>query len=199
MNNLLTSAETIHRVAGDMRGVFSLSDLRNLLGPANKYALYRALRRLQEAGIISRFARGFYVTPGFDAAALSQRICPDSYISFGTILAGELLIGSVPARRITAVKTGPSRTYANDELCIEHLRITDSLYFGYRRENGINRALPEKAVLDTLYFYKQGKTFSFDIYDDIDYEQLDRRKIDRFLKRYRNRLFVAFARKVIHG
>lgn len=199
MNNLLKSAEAIRRVAEDMRGVFSLSDLRNLLGPAHKHTLYRALQRLQEAGIMSRFARGFYVTPGFDAATLSQRICPDSYISFGTVLADELLIGSVPARRVTAVKTGPSRTYGNGEVCIEHLRITRSLYFGYRRVGGVNRALPEKAVLDTLYFYKRGKTFSFDIYTDIDYEQLDGRTIDRFLQRYRNRLFVAFARKVIHG
>lgn len=199
MTNILKIADGIIRAGADMRGVFSLSDLQNLLGAPDKSAFYRQLNRLQEAGIINRFARGFYVTSEFDPAALSQRICPESYISFGTILAENLLIGSVPSHQVTAVKTGASRVYDSGKLRIEQLQVTPSVFFGYRAVDGVNRALPEKAVLDTLYFYKRGKPFSFDVYSDIDYEGLDKKRIMEFLGRYRNPVFRQFARRLING
>lgn len=172
-------------------------DLRNLLQSSNKDAFYRDINLLLKAGVLSRFSQGFYITKEFDIRILSQRICPESYISFGTILAQYLLIGSVPTYRIRAVKIGSTREYSNDEFRIEHLKLKPELFFGYEFVEGIKTATPEKAVLDTLYFYKLGTKFSFDVYSDIDYSYLNKAKLIEFLSVYKNQSFKEFVRNII--
>jgi hypothetical protein len=189
-------ADRIRAVSSGLRGVFSLSDLRNLLKARSRDVFYRSVNALQEAGVLVRFSRGFYVTEGFDPMVLSQRICPASYVSFGSILARHLIIGSVPTYRVRAAKPGPTRVYSNGQYRIEHLRLKPGLCFGYETVEGIRLALPEKALLDTLYFYKQGTRFSFDIYTDIDFGRLDKKTLAEFLTRYRNPVFKDFVRRL---
>ena len=199
MVNIVEIAERIHEFSKGMNGVFSLADLQNLVGNESSGAFYRRLKRLEEAGILTRFARGFYVCKNFDPLVLSQRIAPESYVSFGTVLARELLIGSIPAHRVLAVKPGPARKYEGQGLLLEHLHITNSMFFGYNVTEGVKLALPEKAVLDVLYFYKRGRKFSFDIYSDIDYSGLDKKKFDCFLGRYADSRFVEFCRRLVNA
>ncbi len=196
MLSRLEMAESVRAFSAEMSGVFSLSDLLNLLQARNRDVLYRSINDLQKAGVLSRFSRGFYVTKGFDPLVLSQRICPESVVSFGDVLARELLIGSIPGYRVRAVKVGPKRVYGNGEYRIEHLSLKPELNFGYETVDGIRMALPEKAVLDTLYFYRRGIRFSFDIYSDIDYSRLNTDLINEFLKKYKNPVFKDFARRL---
>jgi hypothetical protein len=162
-SNRIEMAEKVKAFSVDLRGVFSLSDMRNLLQTDSRDVLYRILKDFEEAGIVSRFCRGFYVTQDFDPLVLSQRICPDSYISFGNALARQLLIGSVPRYRVRAVRPGPKRVYADKgDLRIEHLSIKPELVFGIEVVDSVRMALPEKAVLDTLCYYRRGIRFSFD-------------------------------------
>jgi len=199
MLSRLEMAEKIKKFSAEMSGVFSLSDLRNLLQAGNRGVLYRSLRNLETAGIVSRFCRGFYVTSEFDKSALSQRLCPDSYISFGNALARKLLIGSVPRYRLRAVKPGPKRIYTSGEYRIEHLSLQRDLVFGFEVVNGVRWACPEKAVLDTLYFYRQGVRFSFDVYTDVDYTQLDTELVRKYLLVYKSPVFVDFARRLTNA
>lgn len=196
MTSRLEMAERVKAFSADLRGVFALSDLRNLLQTSNRGVLYRGLKDLEQAGILSRFCRGFYVTRDFDPLVLSQRIAPDSYISFGNALARHLLIGSVPRYRIRAAKPGPKRVYSNGEYQIEHLTLKPELVFGYEVIDAVRIAVPEKAVLDTLYFYRRGIRFSFDVYTDVDYSQLDRDLVRQYLGEYKNPVFVDFARRL---
>ena len=196
MSSRLEMAERVKAFSSDLRGVFSLSDVRNLLQTNNRGVLYRSLKDFENAGVLSRFCRGFYVTRDCDPLVLSQRICPDSYVSFGNALARHLLIGSVPRYRIRAAKPGPKRVYTNGEYRIEHLSLKPELVFGYEAVEGVRIALPEKAVLDTLYLYRRGVRFSFDVYSDIDYSRLDRGLVRKYLGEYRNPVFVDFAGKL---
>jgi predicted transcriptional regulator of viral defense system len=189
-------AERVKAFSSELCGVFALSDLRNLLQTSNRGVLYRGLADLERAGVLSRFCRGFYVTPGFDPLVLSQRLSPDSYVSFGNALARHLLIGSVPRYRIRAAKPGPKRVYTNGEYRIEHLGLKPELVFGYEVVDGVRIALPEKAVLDTLYLYRRGVRFSFDVYTDIDYSRLDGDLVRKYLGEYRNPVFVDYARRL---
>jgi hypothetical protein len=196
MTSRLEMAERIRAFGPELRGVFALSDLRNVLQARSKDIRYAAIKDLLKAGVLFRFSRGFYVTEGFDPLVLSQRICPASYVSFGNILARNLLIGSVPKYRVRAAKPGPSRSYDNGQYRIEHFRLNRTLCFGVDVIDGVRLASPEKAVLDTLYFYRQGTRFSFDVYGDIDYGLLDKAKLAGFLAAYRNPVFVEFARRI---
>ena len=199
MKTILEIAQKLQELSPLQRGVFSAADLKNLIDPINKASLYRTLKQMQEAGVIRVFCRGFYVTKDFDIQVLSQRICADSYISFGTVLAKNLLIGSVPKYRLLAVKLGQNRVYQNSDFRIEQLRIKPELFTGYENINGVNIATLEKAFLDTLYYYQKGMKFSFDIYSDVDYDGLNRKKLKKYLKLYKNKKFIAFVNGVINA
>lgn len=177
-----------------MAGVFATGDLSRLFHEDNGVALFRRIRTLEEAGIVSRFLRGIYVTPGFVPENLAARIIENSYLSLGTILASELMIGSVPAKTIYAVRVGKNRTFQGPGLTVEYVGLAAPLYFGYKVEQGVCRATPEKALLDTLYFHLRGRVYSFDIYRDIDISGIDRNIMLQWLAKYRNPRFVSFVK-----
>lgn len=197
MNQALSDANLVRTYAEPMQGVFATADLRRLFNLDNRVLLHRRIGRLTEAGILSRFCRGVYVSPGFSPEALAARVNAESYLSFGTVLAKELVIGSVPAATVYAVKTGPSRTYQGAGITLDYAGVVSELFFGYRIEDGIRYATPEKALLDTLYFHQSGRRFSFNIYEDVDRSRIDQRLAQEHLTRYRNPRFVAFAREYL--
>ncbi len=199
MNKLLETNKQIQKFAPTQKGVFSLGDLKNMIDPLNKASLYRILGKLIEANIIKPFCRGFYVTEKYDIRILSQRICRDSYISFGTVLADNLMIGSIPTYRISAVKLGLSRVYEGEDCRIEQFGIKPELFMGYTNINGVNIATREKAFIDILYYYQKGMKFSYNIYSDIDYSVLDKMLLKKYLVKYNNNKFVTFVNGVING
>lgn len=194
MNKLLRDVKLINKYSQEMGGVFSTGDLHRLFGQDTPVLLYRRIRTLEGAGILTRFSRGFYVTTDFNREALCGRVNTNSYISFGTILAKELMIGSTPTTTVYAVKTGKNREYQGAGLTIVYMGISQNLFFGYDVKNGVRLATAEKALLDTLFFYQQGYSFSFNIYEDIDTTQLDQDIIFNWLKYYRNPRFISFVK-----
>ena len=200
MKNIVYNQSLILKLAPQHRGVFSIQDLKNILSCADSVTLYRAIRSLEEHKILKNFVRGFYVTSQFDLHALSQRLCEKSYISFGNILAKELLIGSVPQYSVYAVKIGKNRRYKNPAGEVIHLGVAPQYFFGFTVNDGVAFADKEKAFLDTLYFYQKGFKFSFNVYQDIHVNLLDRQKTEKYLENYRNPKFVQFVKGVLnHG
>ena len=177
-----------------MGGVFSLSDLKNLLNETNPLVLHRRINTLLRNKVLLRFKRGFYLAQTYNLEVLSQRIYPDSYISLGNVLARHLVIGSIPAKNVYAVKTGRNRTFSSAFGSLVYCGIAPQLVFDYEYENGVRYATAEKAFLDTLYFYQKGFRFSFNIEEDIDTSSFDRVKIDTMLKKYKNPKFISFVK-----
>jgi hypothetical protein len=124
-------------------------------------------------------------------------MAPESYISFTTVLAQSLLVGTSPERRVIAAKIGRTRTYAALGYEIVHVGIAPHLFFGFETRDGVKYADKEKAVLDVLYFHMRGRIFPFDLYSDIRFEELDQRKVERYLERYENPKFIAFAESIL--
>jgi hypothetical protein len=186
--------KAIERWSGELSGVFTMADLRVVLGDRTEAALFKRLVGLVEEGVLVKVKRGIYAVPGASLAEISHRIAPAAYVSTGTVLARRGLIGSVPARRMQAVKTGRPRTYQCALGIIEHLSIAPHLYFGFSLEDGILRATPEKAFLDTCYYQWRGKTFSFDPATDVHTGDLDRALLDEYLASYDRRFVDHFNR-----
>lgn len=180
-------------------GVLSIGDIINSFGKNYLEQTYRQIRCLEEAGVLRRFARGIYVGKKFNLERVSQILCPQSYISFGNILAQNLIIGTVPQYVVTAVKVGKKRVYQNDFATVVHLGIKRDLFFGFEWKNGVAKATPEKAVLDTLYFHQLGHKWFFDVYGDVNYSSLDKSRTRQMLKKYKNPAFVSFAKGLING
>lgn len=190
-------AELVERVRVAQRGVFTKADLQVLLGERHSAAFTRRVRALVEVGVLRRFVRGIYVHREFDLPTLSQRLAPDSYASFGTVLARQLVIGTRPERQLLAAKPGRAHVYRGLDVEIVHLHIAPHLDFGHAVEHGVRWADAEKAVLDTLYFHLRGRRYPFDIYSDLDVTRLDQERLKAYLARYRNPKFVAFAAGVL--
>ena len=184
----------IERWSDELGGVFSMADLRVVLGDRTDAALYKRLEGLQAAKVLVKVKRGVYATPKAKLTCISHRICPSAYLSTGTVLASATAIGSIPARRVQAVKTGRPRTYRFELGVIEHLSIQSPLYFGFRSEDGILCATPEKAFLDVSYYTFRGKRFSFDPATDINTVGLDWDLVHEYLERYGKRFKSYFNR-----
>lgn len=189
---MISNVNIIEGFQEDMRGVFTLSDLKGILPCRHANTFYRAVTNLEENKIIFRFARGIYVTERFELPVVSQKICPASYISLEYVLARSMIIGTVPRREIKAIKIGKRREYRSDMGTVLHLGVAKHLYFGFETKEGVNLADKEKAFLDTLYFYCKGQRFYFDIYSDMNMRPLDMKKVKKYLTRYKNPRFIKF-------
>jgi hypothetical protein len=195
--NTIADARVLGGLEEAQRGVLSKGDLQTALGERHPAAFVRRVDALLEHGVLRRFCRGWYVTEGFDLATLSQRLAPESVVSFTTVLARHLIVGPSPEGRIVAVKTGRPRRYTDGEHEIEHVSVAPGLLFGFSTVDGVRIADPEKALLDTLYFHLRGRRFPFDVYSDIEIDRLDRDRVKQYLERYRNPRFVSFVRGVL--
>jgi len=191
MKYLLQDIQKIETVAASQRGVFSISDVTILLNAEGQF-LYKRLDYLKKSGILKPAIRGFYTYKEFDIQSLAARINPESYISGPTMLAEYLLIGTVPEYEISCVKTGRPREYKVEDYFINYNFISPSMFFGYEFVDGIKKALPEKAFLDCLYFYQSGIKYFFSIFEDINIESLDKKRLFSFLNKYKNPKFREF-------
>jgi|WetSurMetagenome_2_1015567.scaffolds.fasta_scaffold00272_21 hypothetical protein len=199
MKNTLDNYLLLQKWSRDMNGVFSRSDLKNLFGTGNPVLLSRRISSLIAGGAISRFKRGIYIAGQFSLEALSQKLYPESYISLGSALSRKLLIGSVPAKTVYAVKTGRNRRFNTRYGNLIYRGIAKHLIFGCEYEDGIRYATAEKAFLDTLYFYQKGFRFSFNVFQDIDLSGLNRAVTEDLLARYKNPKFISFVKGVLSG
>jgi hypothetical protein len=193
----LADAEQVLAVARAQRGVFSKADLQVLTAERHPAAFTRRVQALLRSGVLRRFVRGMYVAAEFDLPTLSQRLAPDSYVSFGTVLARHLLIGPSPDRQLLAATTGRGHRYRGLGIEIAHVHIGVHLDFGHTVVDGVRWADAEKAVLDTLYFHLRGRRFPFDVYSDVDVSRLDAGRLADYLSRFRNPKFVTFASRVL--
>lgn len=183
--------KTVARWSKELNCVFTLPDLKAALNENAEPTLYRTIAEMVGNGTLIKVKRGIYATPEATLTAISCRIEPNAYISTGTVLASKTLIGSIPARRVQAVKVGRPRTYRCQLGTIEHLSISPHLYFGFSVVAGERIATSEKAFLDVCYFTYRGRRFSFDPGTDINLTGLDFDVIERYLKAYDTR-FVSF-------
>ena len=183
--------KAVEKWADELNGVFTIADLKVALDESAEATLYRVLAEMVRSSVLIKVKRGIYATPEAALTTISSRIEPKSYISTGTVLARTAVIGSIPARRVQAVKVGRPRVYRCELGTIEHLSISPRLYLGFTSVAGERVASVEKAFLDVCYFLYRGRRFSFDPGSDINLESLDFDTLERYLESYDAR-FVSF-------
>ncbi len=190
-------AQRLEEVRATQRGVFCRADLQVLLGERHPAAFTRRVQALVRSGALRRFVRGVYVAREFDLPTLSQRLAADSYVSFGTVLARHLVIGTRPDRQLIAARTRRAHVYRGLGVEVVHVHIAQHLDFGHAVEGGVRWADAEKAALDTLYFHLRGRRYPFDVFSDLDVARLDQKRLRQYLARYRNPKFVTFANSLL--
>lgn len=187
----INDVELLRKLADELDGVLTMSDVRVLFARYSDAAVFKRLEALVGDGVLVKVKRGVYALPSASLAAISQRLARQSYISTGTVLAKALVIGSVPGRRVQAVKVGRPRIYRCAIGIVEHLSVKRELFFGYEVRDGIHYATPEKAFLDVCYFLSKGRRFSFDPITDVNLDRINPSLIREYLTAYDQR-FVSF-------
>jgi len=198
MKNILQDIKLITKNAQEMRRVFLNSDLSVLLNSSGKQ-LYDRIQYLIQAEVLQKGIRGVYLTEGWELKDVAARINPESYITGPTILAEQLMIGTIPQKKLYCVKKGSPRTYTIKDKMIQFHSLQPALYFGYEVQEGYRKALPEKALLDTLYFYLRGESYFFDLFSDVNISVINQERFFSYLKRYKNSKFRSFAGNYLKG
>lgn len=188
----------INRLAPDQRGVFSISDISNLMPIGPALAVNRTVDRLVKAGTLIKIQRGLYVTPQFDLGALSRRIAPKSYVSMDTVLARNGLIGTVSKYSFSVIDIRRGRTIKTPRGPIRFYAIQPDLRFGFEYQGAVAFADSEKAFLDILYFYTKGHRFVTDPRNEVDVSKLNRKKINEYLRHYKNPKFIQFVKGLLN-
>jgi predicted transcriptional regulator of viral defense system len=197
MNSIINDLQLIEKYQSAMHGIFSIADLKNLFLEPDPVAANRRIGRLVANNVLFRFTRGFYVTEAASLERLAVRIHENSYISCASALAHHLMTGTVPSGTVYSVKPGRPVTYQGKIGKVIYLGIKEDLFFGYSVENGLRIASPEKALIDTLYFYQKGRTYYFNIYADIIMSPVNKKLVREYLGRYKNPRFTAFVERYL--
>jgi len=141
--------EIRERLLSSGKAVFNMAQLSNLLGIPRDHAKVYA-SRLVERGWAWRPMRGMIALTRDEFVIATQLIEP-SYMSMHSALYLLGLVDQVPFR-IECVTT----RYSIEISDIRYRRVVPRLFFGYRRMERSGSyvfvALPEKAVLDMVYF-----------------------------------------------
>jgi hypothetical protein len=150
--------------------LFRYADVGKFTGNANVF-----LTRAQGKGFVRRVMRGVYINllreplPAIEEVACFLRT--PSYISCEWALNhhGILLQSPMVCTVLTLdTSVGASRNIQFGGVTIEFSRITSCLFNGFETKDGFNLALPEKALLDSIYLRKR---IPFE--DELELENID--------------------------
>lgn len=171
--------------------LFRYADVEKFSGNANVF-LTRALAK----GFVERIARGVYLNairedrPGIEEVACFLRT--PSYVSCEWALNrhGIIIQSPVVCTVLTlGTAVGPSRNVAFRGVTIEFSRIAARLFTGFEAKDGYNLALPEKALLDTVYLRKH-----VPFPDELDLDSINKDELMRLAD-----AFPAIVRKRLEG
>jgi predicted transcriptional regulator of viral defense system len=198
MKKWLEYSDNLLKLGASVGGVFTLMELSSVFNESSKTALHGIIKKFTDAGVLNRYCREVYTLDGFDRAALSAKVRRGSYISLASALAAHRLIGTESPFWVYCVVQTKAAEYSGVPN-ISYYRLSGELCFGYEPDvKGFLMATPEKAVIDTLYFYLRGKKYYFNIFGDVCYSQLDKDRFFDYLARYRNPKFRAFAERCFY-
>jgi predicted transcriptional regulator of viral defense system len=181
---------TAVKILQQLPQLFRYADVEKFTGNANVF-LTRALQN----GLVERIARGVYINaflknrPEVEEVACFLRT--PSYISceWALNLHGILLQSPLVCTLLTlSTAVGSARNVQYSGVTIEFSHLAAHLFTGFEARDGFNLALPEKALLDTIYLRK---TIPFR--DELELASLDRRRLERLANP-----FPMQTRKLVH-
>lgn len=177
--------------------LFRYADIEKFVGNPNVF-LTRALAK----GFVERVARGVYINsmrdgkPDIEEVACFLRT--PSYISCEWALNRHgILIQSPVVCTVLTLDTavGVSRNVLFGGITIEFSRITPRLFNGFEMRDGFNLALPEKALLDTIYLRRR-IPFHDELYLDNIHKDVLMSTADSFPATVKKRVIELMERKV---
>jgi predicted transcriptional regulator of viral defense system len=104
-----------------------------------------------------------------------------NYLSFESVLSRHGVLNMIPYA-LTFATSRKTRKFALRKQGVEFRQISPDLFFGYQMKNGIHIAVPEKALLDQVYFACRGNV-SLD-WDEMNLKNLSAGMIKEYSRRF---------------
>jgi len=176
MSQLVKKLEQLPKSSFSIEDVSKVSDLPR---PSLRVALHRLVKK----GELLALSKGLYQLPNrpIDAEALACELGYPAYLSLEWALAQHAGVLHQLPRSIELMTTGRTRELEMAGQLIRFHHLKNDLFWGYRLEENILVAEPEKAIIDLLYLERVGlKKLQT---DEIRWEALDLKKLMRYAKR----------------
>lgn len=139
------------------KNVFTIDEIGQITQTRNRESLHNSLRYLARVGKIHRIRRGIYsLDKEYSELELAQRLVIPSYVSLYTAL-GIHGINFQYHRDITSIALY-NKTMNVDDRTYKYHRIKPEIFYlpdGIEKREYYNMASPERAVVDTLYFFPE--------------------------------------------
>ena len=164
------------------KSFFTLSDLAKIFD-IKEESLKVALSRWVKNGKILRIRKNAYQLPDkiYDFRKTAWQLYPPCYLSFESALNEYGILNQIPYI-ITFATTNKSKKMTLGQQEVEFRQIKKDLFFGYKMQNGLFTALPEKALADQIYFVSRGlANLNF---KELDLSDVSPRKFKSFIKSY---------------
>ena len=170
---------------------FGYEDIAKVLGITPESAKVTASRYVTQ-GLLVRVKRNYYVIKDrweriekeslFSIANLIQT---PSYISFMTALEYYQITTQMQRYFFESVAVKRTKEAKIDTIFFNYTKINEKLYYGFVKTDGFFIAVPEKALLDSLYLKSMGR-YDFDS-SSIDFNRFDRNILKNLVKKFPKR------------
>ncbi len=161
---------------------FALGDLAKIFN-IKEESLRVALSRWVKNGKILRIRKNVYQLPdkAYDLKKTAWQFYQPCYLSFESVLNECGILSQIPyITTFATTNKSKKMTFGQEE--VEFRQIKKDLFFGYKTENGLFLALPEKALADQIYFISRGlANLNF---EELDLGSVSIRKFKSFAKFY---------------
>ena len=161
----MTLSEALGKIKAMAQPVFRTADIMVALNIQKSYAS-KLLDRLAQHGHVMRLKRGLWALPeNLEPLALVPHLTAPfpSYVSLQSALYYHDMVSQIPDVTY-CISLGRTRTYKTPMATVSVHHIPSSFFFGYeeRGEHHVRMAIPEKALLDTLYLSQsRSRLFAF--------------------------------------
>lgn len=173
----------LRRLAHQGQDFLTLPAMQRLSG-LREGATRKAMLRLEEKGYVTRVGRNLYANrlghPTLEELAMI--LSAPCYISFESALERYGILSQVPLV-LTCASTSRSEPRQTPLGEILFHRLHPTLFFGYRIEDNILWAEPEKALLDWLYIHRKRYGASPAL-DELNWEPLDVERLGDWATHY---------------
>jgi len=149
----------------------------------NENSLYKFLQRLERANILKRVVKGKYLfsLKEINDYELANLLLTPSYISLESALSFYGILAQFPYT-ITSVTPLKTKKIIYNEKEFEFAHLKREYFFGYVKKDNFLIALPEKALLDELYFISKG-LIRISL-DELNLSIIKKEKLKRMMKYY---------------
>jgi len=147
-------------------------------------SLYKFLQRLEKANLLKRVVKGKYLfsLKEINDYELANLLLTPSYLSLESALSFYGILAQFPYT-ITSVTPLKTKKIIYNEKEFEFAHLKKEYFFGYVKKDNFLIALPEKALLDELYFISKG-LIRISL-DELNLSLINRNKLGRMAEYYK--------------